>query len=64
MPQLRAGALRPLFMEWAAPGAPLQIVYPSNRYLSPKVRVFADFIAEVMPAKGYWPEVAALAARG
>lgn len=60
MPDLRSGALQPLLLEWAAPGPRLTVVYPSNRYLSAKVRAFSDFIAEVFPAKGWWPEVASM----
>jgi LysR family transcriptional regulator for bpeEF and oprC len=62
MPALRSGALQPLLLEWAAPGPALTVVYPSNRYLSAKVRAFSDFVAEVFPAKGWWPEVASLKA--
>jgi LysR family transcriptional regulator for bpeEF and oprC len=62
MPQLRSGALRPVLLDWAAPGPPLTVVYPSNRYLSAKVRAFSDFVAEVFPPHGWFPEVAALRA--
>ncbi len=60
MPQLRAGTLVPLLLDWAAPGPPLSVVYPSNRYLSAKVRAFSDFVAEVFPPQGWFPEVAAV----
>ena len=60
MPQLRSGALVPVLLDWAAPGPPLSVVYPSNRYLSAKVRAFSDFVAEVFPPHGWWPELAAL----
>lgn len=59
-PHLRSGALVPLFLEWAAPAPSLKVVYPSNRYLTAKVRAFADFIAEVFPREGWWPEIAGL----
>jgi LysR family transcriptional regulator for bpeEF and oprC len=59
---LRTGALRALLVEWAAPGPTLSVVYPSSRYLTAKVRAFSDFVAEVYPPAGVWPEVAALAA--
>jgi LysR family transcriptional regulator for bpeEF and oprC len=62
MPELRSGALKPLLLEWAAPGPPLQVVYPSNRYLSAKVKAFTDFVAEVFPAEGLAAEIAALRA--
>ena len=37
LPGLRSGALEPLLVDWAIAGAPLQVVYPSNRYLGAKV---------------------------
>jgi LysR family transcriptional regulator for bpeEF and oprC len=60
MPQLRSGALRPLFIEWAAPGPPFKVVYPSGRYLTAKVRAFSDFIAETYPMRGWWGEIVAM----
>jgi LysR family transcriptional regulator for bpeEF and oprC len=60
IPQLRAGTLVPLLLECAAPGPPVSLVYPSSRYLSAKVRAFGDFVAEVFPPKGWFPEVAAM----
>lgn len=64
LPELRAGALQPLLVEWAVSGPSLSVVYPSSRYLTAKVRAFTDFTAEVFPAAGAWPEVTAMAARG
>jgi LysR family transcriptional regulator for bpeEF and oprC len=55
-PRLRSGELRPLLTDWAAAAPPLMVVYPSNRYLSAKVRAFGDFVAEVFPREGLWPE--------
>jgi LysR family transcriptional regulator for bpeEF and oprC len=64
MQQLRSRALQPLFVDWAAPGLGLKVVYPSNRYLSAKVRAFSDFVAQVHPMAGWWAEVRAMGARG
>jgi LysR family transcriptional regulator, regulator for bpeEF and oprC len=58
---MRAGALKPLLLEWAAPGPSLHVVYPSSRYLSAKVRVFADFVAGFFPPAGAFAEIEALA---
>jgi LysR family transcriptional regulator for bpeEF and oprC len=45
-----SGALRPLLQEWQRPDRyPISIVYPQNRHLSAKVRVFADFVAGLFP---------------
>ena len=63
MPELRSGALKPVLLDWIAPGPPLTVVYPSNRYLTAKVKAFSDFIAEVFPAKGLTEQIAALQRR-
>jgi LysR family transcriptional regulator for bpeEF and oprC len=55
-PHLRAGELRAVLGDWAAPAPALMVVYPSNRYLSTKVRAFGDFVAEIFPRNGLWPE--------
>ena len=63
MPELRSGALKPVLLDWIAPGPPLTVVYPSNRYLTAKVKAFSDFIAEVFPAQGLTKQIAALRGR-
>lgn len=64
LPGIRAGELRPLLLECAAFAPPLHLVYPSNRYLSAKVRAFGDFVAEIFPADGWWGEIAASLSKG
>jgi DNA-binding transcriptional LysR family regulator len=44
---LRTGALRPVLPEWTSEPVPLHVVYPPNRHLSNKVRVFVDWVAEL-----------------
>ena len=63
MPELRSGALRPLFVEWAVPAPGFKVVYPTSRYLTSKVRAFTEFVAEVYPMKGWWEEVMAMTKR-
>jgi LysR family transcriptional regulator for bpeEF and oprC len=58
-PPLSARRLRPVLLDWVASAPAIKVVYPSNRYLSAKVKAFADFIAEIYPAKGWWEEIAA-----
>jgi LysR family transcriptional regulator, regulator for bpeEF and oprC len=58
---LRTRALQPILLDWVAPGPSLRVVYPSSRYLSAKVRVFSDFVAEIYPRAGVWPDIAAMA---
>ena len=41
------GALEPLFPGWCSDAKPVYVVYPPNRHLSKKVRVFVDWIAEL-----------------
>jgi LysR family transcriptional regulator, regulator for bpeEF and oprC len=43
-PLVQAGKLKPVLEDWIAPAPPLNVVYPSNRYLTAKVRAFADFV--------------------
>jgi DNA-binding transcriptional LysR family regulator len=44
---LAAGALRQVLAEWTAIVLPLHVVYPPNRHISNKLRVFVDWIAEL-----------------
>jgi LysR family transcriptional regulator for bpeEF and oprC len=46
-PSIRAGQLVPLLEEWTTVGPSISVVYPQNRHLSPKVRVFVDFVTEI-----------------
>jgi DNA-binding transcriptional LysR family regulator len=34
--------------EYATEGPPISVLFPSNRHLTPKVRVFIDFIASIL----------------
>ena len=44
---LASGALRPVLTDWINAPVPLYVVYPPNRHLSTKLRIFVDWIAEV-----------------
>lgn len=48
---LAAGALLRVLPGWSTPKVPVHAVYPSNRYLSPKVRAFIDLALERLPAE-------------
>jgi LysR family transcriptional regulator, regulator for bpeEF and oprC len=41
------GELVPVLKDWQAEVVPLHVVYPPNRHLSSKLRVFVDWIADV-----------------
>jgi LysR family transcriptional regulator, regulator for bpeEF and oprC len=44
---MERGSLELVLGDWFAEPAPLNVVYPQNRHLSSKVRVFVDWIAEL-----------------
>jgi DNA-binding transcriptional LysR family regulator len=46
-PHFKSGALVPVLREWTRPRHPLQVLYPPNRHLNAKLRVFVDWVAEV-----------------
>jgi DNA-binding transcriptional LysR family regulator len=46
--ELKRGDLVPLLTEWSADTIPLYIVYPPNRHLSNKVRVFVDWLVRLL----------------
>ncbi|MES2742929.1 MAG: LysR family transcriptional regulator [Pseudomonadota bacterium] len=46
-PLLAAGRLETLLQDWRSDPLPLHVVYPQNRHLSAKVRVFVEWIAEL-----------------
>ena len=44
---MERGVLQLVLGDWLAEPAPLHVVYPENRHLSRKVRVFVDWVAEL-----------------
>lgn len=42
------GELQPLLQDWRLSPMPLHVAYPQNRYVSSRLRVFIDWIAELM----------------
>jgi DNA-binding transcriptional LysR family regulator len=61
-PEVRQGRLAPVLRDWTA-GDPVGIhaIYPAGRNLSPKVRVFVDFLAERFGPEPYWDRELGLA---
>ena len=51
-PMLADGSLRQVLEDWQVASIPLFVVYPPNRHLSNKVRVFVDWVAGVIAAAG------------
>jgi LysR family transcriptional regulator, regulator for bpeEF and oprC len=54
------GHVRALLIDRVALAPPLCVVYPSRRYLTARVRAFADFMAEIYPPRGWWPDIVAM----
>lgn len=46
-PYIDSGQLKPVLLDWSAGGVPMHIVYPPNRHLSNKLRVFVDWAADL-----------------
>lgn len=49
---VREGKLARVLQGWEPPGPPISVVYPSNRYISTRVRAFVDFVREALRARG------------
>jgi LysR family transcriptional regulator for bpeEF and oprC len=47
MPYVHSGALCEILKDYPSPPRPISIMYPANRNLPRKVRVFADWVADV-----------------
>ena len=53
---VEAGRLMPVLPDWTAPPIPLHVVYPPNRHLSTKLRIFVDWAAKLFAAATLAPE--------
>jgi len=42
-----SGTLVPLLLDWCGESIPIYIVYPPNKHLSTKLRVFVDWVADL-----------------
>ena len=45
------GELVPLFADWSFESMPMHVAYPPNRHVSAKLRVFIDWVVELMQGK-------------
>ncbi len=45
--QIDQGLLREVLPNHPPPPMPVSVLYPQNRHMSPRVRVFVDWISEV-----------------
>lgn len=46
--EIRAGRLHTVLPDWHTEPIPLHVVYPQNRHLSAKVRIFVEWIADLL----------------
>ena len=51
---LQQGTLRSILSDYKAPELALYAIYPPNRHLSVKVRLFIDFLVERFGGRPYW----------
>ena len=51
-PHIDSGSLVPILEAWSRPRHPLYVMYPSNRHLNAKLRVFVDWAAGVFSKIG------------
>ncbi|WP_402718769.1 LysR substrate-binding domain-containing protein [Janthinobacterium rivuli] len=54
-PHVARGELLPLFEAWTVDPMPLYLAYPPNRHVSKKLRVFIDWVAELMAQNAAHP---------
>lgn len=48
---LRDGTLVEILADWRPPGFPFHVVYPQNRHLTHRLRLFIDWLAECFPQR-------------
>ena len=60
---LESGALRVVLPEWLVSPLPLHVVYPPNRHLSTRLRIFVDWVAALFGAGTLAPPRAPPAAK-
>lgn len=48
---MASGALQPILAGWATDVIPLYVVYPPNRHLSTKLRIFVDWVADLLASE-------------
>jgi DNA-binding transcriptional LysR family regulator len=51
-----SGALVRVLPEWDSPPIPTHALFPSSRYLTPKVRAFIDLAVAAYASEAAWPQ--------
>ena len=49
-PHIDSGRLVAILDDWTRPRHPIHVMYPPNRHLNAKLRVFVDWVADVFAA--------------
>jgi DNA-binding transcriptional LysR family regulator len=49
---LASGELVEVLPHWKAPALPVSVVFPHGRHLAPRVRIFVDWIAQLLGEAG------------
>ncbi len=52
-PHIDAGKLQPIVEHWSGSPLPFHVVYPQNRHMSARLRVFVDWVAELFAQHPY-----------
>lgn len=52
-PHIEAGRLRQVLADWRTDVLPVHVVYPPNRHVSHRVRVFVEWVAELLAGAGF-----------
>ncbi|HCR35217.1 MAG TPA: LysR family transcriptional regulator, partial [Stenotrophomonas sp.] len=47
-PHVASGELRPVLQDWQLPPMPMHVMFPPNRHMSQRLRVFIDWALEVL----------------
>jgi DNA-binding transcriptional LysR family regulator len=47
-PLFASGELVEVLKDWKAPPLPVSVVFPHGRHLAPRVRIFVDWVAELI----------------
>jgi LysR family transcriptional regulator for bpeEF and oprC len=47
-PYLDSGQLKLVLTDWTAEQFPILVIYPQSRHLSAKVRIFVDWVSELI----------------
>jgi LysR family transcriptional regulator for bpeEF and oprC len=50
---VESGRMVQILSDWSSEPVPIHLVYPQNRHLSAKVRVFVEWVAELFAANSY-----------